>query len=84
MSALAALCSEYHAREPGEAEAAAQGEWVSALSPAPSGAGGGWLASPPLTPAPAGGRPQGQRPPRPQQDSRARERCSAGGGRDGR
>ena len=39
MSALAALCSEYHAREPGEAEAAAQGEWVSALSPAPSGAG---------------------------------------------
>lgn len=43
MSALAALCSEYHAQEPGEAEAAAQGEWVSALSPAPSGAGGGWL-----------------------------------------
>ena len=42
MSALAALCSEYHAPEPGEAEAAAQGEWVSALSPASSGAGGGW------------------------------------------
>lgn len=42
MSALAALCSEYHAREPGEAEAAAQGEWVSALSPASSEAGG-WV-----------------------------------------
>lgn len=42
MSALAALCSEYHAREPGEAEAAAQGEWVSAFSPASSGAGG-WV-----------------------------------------
>uniref|UniRef100_A0A452FBY8 Tubulin-specific chaperone D n=1 Tax=Capra hircus TaxID=9925 RepID=A0A452FBY8_CAPHI len=42
VSALAALCSEYHAREPGEAEAAAQGEWVSAFSPASSGAGG-WV-----------------------------------------
>ena len=42
--------------------------------------------TPPLTPAPAGGRPRGQRPwsvtclhpPRPQQDSQARGRCSDG------